>query len=319
VDNDRATLAFLNVLMLTFVGVGASFWTLYYTDYLPAVASLLGLGGLFAWVAFLLNVLPAERKKALQKVFDEHCLQSPYFFLLLFVPLLAALVLAPRRGTLVIDNLETSESRVVKVLALDDDRKPRGLVWRGSVAGGGRVKFLVNTGWFGSKDYYVKPTGLPAARVTAASLRREVVVIPHRFTEQPVILVRPRASLIPLLRDGFVIEVREELEGRGNPAALIASEPYGGGTLWIGAEQDVTIPQATADLWRLEMIFANMNELELVRWLKPAALAPTAELRGGSTVIIRLLRPDANAAYTVRVAIPKNRRFTQFPQEVVFE
>src|SRR5437867_7192741 len=50
-------LYFINLVLWIGFGVGLSGWCLYYTEYLPQVAGLLGLGGLFAWMAFVLNLI----------------------------------------------------------------------------------------------------------------------------------------------------------------------------------------------------------------------------------------------------------------------
>ena len=58
-----------NLFTLLAIGVVTSGWILYYTDYFPVVGGLLGLGGLFAWVAFLSNIIDENRKKTVSNLF----------------------------------------------------------------------------------------------------------------------------------------------------------------------------------------------------------------------------------------------------------
>ena len=56
----------LNLILLLGLGVSALYWIGYHTELIGVVGGLLGLGGVFAWVAFLLNIVREDRKKELQ-------------------------------------------------------------------------------------------------------------------------------------------------------------------------------------------------------------------------------------------------------------
>ena len=72
-----------NLFTLLATGVVTSGWILYYTDYFPIVGGLLGLGGLFAWIAFLSNIIDPNRKKQFQVCFDEKFLRKKRFALII--------------------------------------------------------------------------------------------------------------------------------------------------------------------------------------------------------------------------------------------
>ncbi|HUF29109.1 MAG TPA: hypothetical protein VMM77_00495 [Gemmatimonadaceae bacterium] len=53
----------LNLLLLLGLGLLVSWWILYYTSYFPVFGGLLGLGGLFAWIAFVSGLIHGDRKE----------------------------------------------------------------------------------------------------------------------------------------------------------------------------------------------------------------------------------------------------------------
>ena len=53
--------AIRNLALLSVCDVALSEWTLYYLDWFPVIGGLLGLGGLFAWLAFLANLISDRR------------------------------------------------------------------------------------------------------------------------------------------------------------------------------------------------------------------------------------------------------------------
>src|SRR4051794_1742544 len=66
-----------NIVCLTVTGVAISLWLVQYTDFFPMVGGLLGLTGIFAWVAFLSNLVSDERKKELQAEIERRALVVP--------------------------------------------------------------------------------------------------------------------------------------------------------------------------------------------------------------------------------------------------
>ena len=56
-----------NLVCLTLTGVAISLWLVEYTDFFPMLGGLLGLTGIFAWVAFLSNLISADRKKSCRR------------------------------------------------------------------------------------------------------------------------------------------------------------------------------------------------------------------------------------------------------------
>ncbi len=67
--------AVCNLIGLIAAGISVSWWILYFTDFFPVVGGLLGLGGLFTWIAFVSNILTDERKAEMQQSFDRFVLQ----------------------------------------------------------------------------------------------------------------------------------------------------------------------------------------------------------------------------------------------------
>ena len=68
--------AIRNLALLFVCGFALSGWPLYYTDWFPVTGGLLGLGRLFALLAFLANLISDERKAEFQEAFDAHILQK---------------------------------------------------------------------------------------------------------------------------------------------------------------------------------------------------------------------------------------------------
>jgi len=315
-EDDRAILPVFNIAMLTIVGILASAWILYFTEFFPVVTGLLGLGGLFAWVAFLLNILPKERKDSISSLFDAYCLQSGLFLILFFAAAaVLALSIVPSYGTILIDNLEARESRVVEISRREQDGKLTKLM-RVPIPAASRVKVLVGTEWFGSGEYYLRPNGLPATFVTARWKTREMVDLPYFFTKKPAILVRPDVCLVGILKgqgaDLLTIQV-QKVAGSSAPEE-IAREPYGGGAAWVGCHKDVAIPAETVDRWRLEFKLGGLDERGVLNWTTPVALAPRAEI-GGSKIIVNILRETGEVAFHAEQKVPNEIK--QFPQEIV--
>ena len=107
---------YLNLLILILTGTLMMGWVLYFTDLFPVIGGLLGLGGLFAWIAFLGNVVSDDRKEELQTFFDEKVLQSkPLSLIAALVIIIFAAAAPARHGTIVINNEQHDRSRTVEI------------------------------------------------------------------------------------------------------------------------------------------------------------------------------------------------------------
>src|SRR5262245_40785708 len=64
----------INLVLIGCSGVSLLAWLLRFTSVFPAVISLLAMGGIFSWLAFISNVLPKERLEQIQHGIDSHIL-----------------------------------------------------------------------------------------------------------------------------------------------------------------------------------------------------------------------------------------------------
>src|SRR5258708_14196604 len=83
-----------NFVLIGAIGVGASAWMLYYTDWFPEVGGLLALGGIFSWFAFVSRIVPDHRFKAMQDAMDRLLFNNSRARLPLFAVLMLLVVAA---------------------------------------------------------------------------------------------------------------------------------------------------------------------------------------------------------------------------------
>lgn len=306
--------AMSNLAALIVSGLSVSWWVLYHTDLFPVVGGLLGLGGFFAWIAFVINILSDTRKKQIQDCFDKHFLQQRWLCLLLAGLLVIGwLILAPNRGTLLVDSLETMASHLVKVSDIHEGMPVTDTpVQRVVLAPRSSAKILLPTSWFGSRKYHVKISGLPARSVTVSGLRRQSLLVPDMLIERPVLLARPSAKLSGPVSDGFSLQVLFDGEEIG------VIDEYKGEAVWIGADDDVKVPEELVAEWRLE--FTGLDSKGLNRWLRPVALASTLDIPPSTKVTVNLLRrEDQTVIYSKALYISKSGKARRFPEEVVLD
>jgi len=281
-----------NVGLLIAVGLLLSAWTLYFTDSFPVVGGLLGLGGFFAWIAFLSDVMRKERKEEMQQRFEEKVLLRHGTWLFAGAVLVLFALWAGGRGTVVVDAAEDSLGRTITITPVDaagaSPTHQEHLPARQS------AKFLVPTRWFSARAYRVKASGLPATVVQAAPFRRLEISVPSSFLARPVVLV----TLSPVLSGTIagaaqVFDVSVLVDGK--EAGRL--EGYHGESLWIGADSEVAIPQASRDRWRLDMMKIDASadglrafDVALVRWTTTKAVAPDLVLRPGQALAVRVVR-----------------------------
>lgn len=73
------------------------------------------LGGLFAWIAFLGNIVSDERQKQMLAFIDAKGLQKPLFFSVPGIAFVILAVVALSTGTVVINNEGNDRSRHVEI------------------------------------------------------------------------------------------------------------------------------------------------------------------------------------------------------------
>src|SRR6266851_5638273 len=75
----------LNLFLIGLLGVALCWWIYHFTDWFEAFASLLALGGIFSWLAFVAKVLPDVRLKEMQDWVDSSVLTRPKLWLAVLV------------------------------------------------------------------------------------------------------------------------------------------------------------------------------------------------------------------------------------------
>ncbi|MGH9347639.1 MAG: hypothetical protein ACRD26_10275, partial [Vicinamibacterales bacterium] len=184
----------LNLALWLLLGVLVSAWCLYYTDWFPAVLGLFGLTGIFAWAAFLANLLREERKKEFQEAF-ERALMRQRSLAWLAIVFAALLAFAAGHGSLQVESYEAGGPRGIRITKPGDVSSAQRAVLKPLST----HKQLLAASWFrsswpGPREYHVKVSGLPPRLVEINLLRRTPLVVPSSFL-RPVLLVRPSANL----------------------------------------------------------------------------------------------------------------------------
>ena len=305
--------AVINLGALITLGLMISWWVLYYSDYFPILGGLLGLGGLFAWIAFLSNLVSDARKNQLQDTFDRRFMQKGWpTFVLLTLFAIFFLALPAWHGTIIIDSVGDNVQRTATVSRLQSDGLPDQTPTAvGSIPPHERTKFLVPTSLFGSRDYQVKLSGLPALRTTVYVLSRVRITPPTQFLQRPVPLVRLANGIAGTVSQGdFKLQI--VLDGK----EICQIDKYHGQAVWIAADEDVDVPEHLLQVWRLNLP-AGVNGEIVNRWLPPLAPVPNLVLPPNALLTINVLRYEDNGIYAFGFAtIPKNSSIRLFPIEV---
>jgi hypothetical protein len=105
---------FLNLALLIGLGVSVLYWIGCHTELLGVVGGLLGLGGAFAWVAFLLNIVREERKKESQIWFD-HVMTSKVTTCILLAMALVLSGIGGMFGSVRIDSSREATDRFIEI------------------------------------------------------------------------------------------------------------------------------------------------------------------------------------------------------------
>lgn len=303
-----------NLIGLIVTGISVSWWILYFTDFFPVFGGLLGLGGLFTWIAFVGNILTDERKKRMQQSFDNIVLQRRSWLLILGLALLGWWMgYAPCRATLLVDCLETTGGHFMEIREFKTEAplEPEPME-RLTLSPRGTAKVLLATSWFGKRDYLVKVSGFPARKITVTGYRREPFFIPASLLLRPVVLIRPAASELGVVDEGFSLEIHV----KGDKVATFRIEEYPGKAVWFGADSDVAVPDWLLDEWRQEFKRAKKDMEDVTRWLPPISLGPVAELSGITEISAHLVNRGGKIKYTGCIAL-RHSPERQFPKEIV--
>ena len=104
----------MNFFWVIAIGVGWLCWIGSYTDYLKPVVSLLGLGGIFAWVAFFFDIIREERKDQLRMKFEK-LLELKWTCVALAIVTIVSLLLTSLFGNITIDSGRDTLDRYVEI------------------------------------------------------------------------------------------------------------------------------------------------------------------------------------------------------------
>jgi hypothetical protein len=313
-----------NLFALVTTGVLVSGWLLYYTESFEVVGGLLGLGGLFAWAAFVVGLLTDDSKEKLQAAFENGVLLRWRTMFLCFLVLIGVGVLTFSSATLVLDAEAEDADRMVSVSFGDADAASS------RVAAHSVRRMWMFTG-FGTTPLRVKMDGLPGLNATVQPPFRTNLTVPTAFEGRPLLLVRTTPFQSgSLARAPGDFELHVSLEGKSEMLPA-----YGGQTVWIGAEDDVPIPTKVLQRWREALTIAAVTaaasseasitpelsavELVLARWSAPRAVFSSTTLRPGQQATVEIRRVAdkyvlAHATVAVRPA-----RTGDAIQEVILE
>jgi hypothetical protein len=308
---DNPYIVVANFTVAVVLGVAFSMWMIRYTDWFPVVGGLLALTGVFSWVAFLSNIVSDERKEQAQAFFDRYVLQRRRTTVVLVLAASAFLAgFTTTHGTLIVDTLGDVVSRTGEL------QSDAGFDARIAVTAGVRTTLLLPTSWSGQRRYRLKLRGLPAVIVEVNRWHRTTVIAPTDFWTAPVLLIRPTIAMSGEASQGeFQLVV--EVDGKEWDSV----SPYLGGSVWVGAQDDVEIPPARIDRWRAEYLLKEYNPALVQRWTIPVSLMRGLRPSVGARVVALVSRRDDTNAVQGRAEamLRPSHSPAAFPQELVID
>ncbi len=311
----------LNLALIGLVGVGASGWLLYYTDIFPEVVTLLSLGGLFSWLAFVSKALPEERLKQLQGLlfgtFIDNWPATGAYCLVAA----ALLCYADSRATIKVESLRDAADRTVSIelcasaecqSRVDEAQPPQRL------PPGGSVKKLVRSSHSQPATYRVKASGYPDRLVTLKPWDREELYVPSSFHVRPVVLLYPESTVIDDARNaGLTLFVTIKPPEGTNSQAIKREVLFDGRALWIGCDEDVEMPENWKNLFAAELASEQKDVYaRFLNYPKPLG-SERIDLRGGERISALLGYEDnADTAFATapEIVVAKAQGRSNFPQ-----
>lgn len=290
-----------NLLLILALGVAFSAWILYFTDWFEPFGTVLALGGIFSWLAFVSKILGEDRLKSLQASADRRLFSNPRWRKPLAFAAVAGLVAAQFYGSIEV----SSTGSVDRAIWVNQD--PANLQdLPDRVSATRMVRSVYATNWMRPRHVRVKVSGYPTVVVAVRPWQRIDLRAPGSFISTPVLLLRPTPALIRNLSKGW--RIRVTVNGQPQP-----DEPLENGrTAWVGCDEDVEVPQRLVDMWA-----ATASAQSLALWKEPRALGNgKITLKPFSSVDVAVLNEN-NAVYW-RVPTPINvrapARIEDFPQ-----
>ena len=186
-----------NLLLSILAGLLVSAWLLYCTDVFPAVGGLLGLGGLFTWIAFLLGLVSKSTKDGCRKgASSGPCCTGPVSRGP-WSPACCCSRCGPQGGALFSWSRPAPTCRARCGFQVEAPTGETEVLHEGFLPAGQVAKLVLPDllRWRPGGAYLVKIGGLPAAGVVVRPWGRTKVAVPEFFLRRPVVLVRPALDL----------------------------------------------------------------------------------------------------------------------------
>lgn len=294
-------LFWVNLLLLIAGGTWLCFWLLYYTDKFDDFGKILALGGGLTWLAFVLKLVSEERIKALQAAVDRWVFSNWLLTALLVVACCFGYWYSAHYGTLQVELFEGSEDRTVAVKIGDAVQEPARL------APGARIRILTWTSRKKPASLYVKVSGYPDLRVSISPYERKELRIPTSFIRR-VILVKPTAALIVHRTDGLQVSVKLK-------SGTLYKTQFDGSPIWIGADEDVFVPQTMLARWR-DSLADNVRSGAMSYLQHPHAITTLGfDLSSGDRVCVELQRKSGSIYSRKDITVRALEPNQEFPQE----
>src|SRR6266852_1320921 len=166
-----------NLLAILLLGVLICWWVFYFTDWFDAFVSLLALGGIFSWVAFMAKILPTKRIEEMQDWFDKFVLTRSWVWKAGLAVAVLLVGLAACFGTIQVNAL-----RVGGLVRIDKTSAPSAgeHSWE-SVSSDHAFRFLAWSPPWHRTEVVVKVGGLPARMELVQGIRRLELQAPDAF------------------------------------------------------------------------------------------------------------------------------------------
>jgi hypothetical protein len=282
-----------NLLALGGLGVGVSLWVLACTSWFPVVGGLLGLGGAFAWFAFISGLLTEERKNQLRAEVERVVLLRPALWKRVGGTTLGLGLLASLFGTVELRSIRGEELQILQVRAAADSAVPDERDTE-VLPPLGRSRRLVFTGWTG-RAFRVRIAGLPSRQIDVGPIVPTRLTVPGSFERHPLVVIRADEVLTANASDP---DRRYSLAVSLGRKVIGWLPEFRGNTVWVGCDADVLLPESLQERWRREV--ANPPLL----WSMPLSLAPETVLAPGEKAEAWILRRAAGLKTGMSVASP---------------
>jgi hypothetical protein len=296
---------FLNFFWIIFLGVGVLSWVWRFTDHLSTAVGLLGLGGIFTWVAFLGDVVRENRKDQLRDWLERTMMKKRASMALAGVTVLMV-VWGLCFGCVVIDSTEDNIARIVTIgsVTAGAQGKTETVTSLGQtrILPGSRRKLPVFMGLSG-KTCRIEVEGLPRVEKQIRRFRRNWLDTPRSFSFRNLVLVHPSPEVTQTsAKEGFKHEAIVTVTGQ-QPVTM----PFEGRAFWIGCRREVAIPSVLREKWRLDLLMAllrrtgdahpSRSEAILARWFSPDAVDPVLKLVPGQDVSVVVRTPGETRTF----------------------